>query len=322
MVSIIIPHFNRSVLLREALQSVLEQTIDSWEIIIVDDGSIQVEWEIIKAYEAVDRRIKAYQRHSMHKGPSACRNEGVAVSKYPYLIFLDSDDLLKSFCLKQRLSVMEENKELNMAVFLEENFNEVPGDLNTFFNLDMPFDYLVPAFIENNNPWQTMAPIWRKDFFVKLGGFDESLMYMEDPELHIRALTAEDARLKVCYDLPADCYYRINFIDETKKEFWYNSIKYRIMFYEILVTKHPEFLKNKMSAHLKMGVDSIAKKFLYHRVNQYPDLLKEYIKMLQFTLILTRYNIISKHLVMKAGNFNWKFARLFRQKGLFYKLLR
>ena len=321
MISIIIPHFNRSLLLRETLHSVLKQTVKGWEIIIVDDGSTQVEWDNVKNYEVLDSRIKVYQRQSIHKGPSACRNEGADKANFSCLVFLDSDDLLKPFCLEQRMSFMESHPSVEIAVFKEENFKAIPGDLNSYFNIDLPYDQLLSSFLQNKNPWQTMAPIWKQSFFKKLGGFDADLIYMEDPELHIRALLEEDTKVGICYDFPADCFYRINFSDDSKKDFYYNSIYYRILFYDKIITVFAaKGLLAKYLQDIKKGIYRLIKLFMYSRINEFPELFQQLLAVLNNKQVFTTYEKNKIKWLVELGSSQTPLARMLKLKGLCYKM--
>src|SRR5687768_17120326 len=172
MVSIIIPHYNRPALLKETVHSVINQTSKDWELIIVDDGSDEKVLAAIKLLEDSKGQIKILKRQSGHKGPSACRNEGVAVSKGKYLVFLDSDDGLAPYCVEQRSHLMDENKDLHMGVFLMQEFTSKIGDSENSYNNSSTNENRINSFLEGNNPWAVTCPIWRKDFFIKTGGFD------------------------------------------------------------------------------------------------------------------------------------------------------
>ncbi|MEO5984832.1 MAG: glycosyltransferase family 2 protein, partial [Ferruginibacter sp.] len=241
MVSIIIPHYNRSLLLKQTVDSVLAQTNKSWELIIVDDGSDDEEYDAVLKLKGKDKRIAVLKRVSAHKGPSACRNEGVAAAQGGYLLFLDSDDLLEPFCIDQRLMLMKQNPELEMGIFLMAEFTRIKSDSTRIYNNNLTANKHVHAFLEGNNPWTVTCPIWSKNFFLKCGGFDETLLYMEDPELHVRALLTSGMRYNTFYDFPADCFYRVNYHDAAKVNFYENSILYRIRFYrktEQLITNN------------------------------------------------------------------------------------
>lgn len=320
MVSIIIPHFNRSLLVKETIDSVKNQSYTDWEIIIVDDGSDENEWERVKTYE--DEKLKIFKRTDSVKGPSKCRNVGVSKSHGKYLIFLDSDDLLADFCLEQRVAEIENDAKTDIAVFLIENFEKVVGHTKNFFNINAKFDKLTGLFLQNKNPWQTMAPIWKKEFFIKIGGFDENLLFMEDPDLHIRAINFIGSQIKICYDKPADCYYRINHMDKTKDSFWFNSIFYRIQFYKKLTKKN--YSKDFIHLHvndIKIGIYQLVKTFLYPRKNQFPELYIDLLNWMKESKLFTSFEIYRIKYLIDFGNSTSWIMRKLKMRGICYRLL-
>jgi len=314
MVSIIIPHYNRSALIKDTVASVFNQTIDKCELIIVDDGSDEKELDSLISLAAQDSRITILKRRSRFKGPSACRNEGAHFSKGEYLVFLDSDDALAPFCVEQRIKLMDENKDLDMGIFLMEEFSNIPGDSKKIYNNDSTNKNRVNCFLEGNNPWTVTCPIWRRDFFMKTGGFDESFFYMEDPELHVRALLWEGMLYKTFYDSPPDCYYRINFHDHTKKDFYENSVRYRVMFYKKTggLISGRAGLSNLYRGSFEKGVINFFKNFLLSRVNEFPKLQKEFIEWAGESQLLSRLTVFK----IKA------LASIFRKDNLLIKKLR
>ena len=102
LVSIIIPSFNSETYISETIDSILNQTYPYWEAIVVDDGSSDETCSIVKRYSQNDKRIQLFLRVSTAKGASVCRNIGIEKAIGKYIIFLDSDDLLAPFCLKER----------------------------------------------------------------------------------------------------------------------------------------------------------------------------------------------------------------------------
>ncbi len=125
-VSVVIPHFNRARLLSETLESIHQQSVADWEVIIVDDGSEPEEWAAIRAMES--DRIRVLQRTNGIKGPSRCRNMGAAEARGELLLFLDSDDVLAPWCLGQRLERVSQEPELGVWVFPVMLFHQRPGD--------------------------------------------------------------------------------------------------------------------------------------------------------------------------------------------------
>ena len=323
MVSIIIPHFNRVALIKETVQSVLVQTNRNWELIIVDDWSDEIEFQLICLFKNDDERIKVVKRKSLTKGPSACRNEGVTISKGEYLLFLDSDDALAPFCIEQRLRQMQLDKTIDFGIFLMQEFKRKPGDSNKIYNNDSSYGNRVNCFLEGDNPWAVTCPIWRRDFFIQCGSFDESFFYIEDPELHIRALLQEGLVYKTFYNLPADCYYRTNFHDETKLMFYENSIRYRIQFYKkvgILINKNPDW-RNSYSASFEKGVFIFFSSFLLSRLKEFPDLSQDFIKWVKgpsFLSLHAKLKIRFLSFIFENDNIVFKKIRL---KGIVSQLL-
>ena len=103
MISIILPTFNRHPFLGLAIQSVLEQTFQDWELIVVDDGSQDESRQVIQALPD-DRIHYFYQEHS---GVSAARNAGIRRARHPWICFLDSDDYWKPAKLQRQLQELE-----------------------------------------------------------------------------------------------------------------------------------------------------------------------------------------------------------------------
>lgn len=103
-VSIIIPTYNRAQSLNRAIQSVLNQTYENFELIIVDDGSKDNTEKVVKNIH--DNRIK-YFRHEVNQGGSSARNTGIKNSTGKYVAFLDSDDEWLEGKLESQVRAME-----------------------------------------------------------------------------------------------------------------------------------------------------------------------------------------------------------------------
>lgn len=105
IVSIITPLYNCQDVIRETIDSVLAQTYPHWELIIVDDVSSDNSREIVKEYEALDKRIKLIEL-SVNGGAAIARNKGVEVAQGRFIAFLDSDDLWKETKLEKQVNFM------------------------------------------------------------------------------------------------------------------------------------------------------------------------------------------------------------------------
>jgi glycosyltransferase involved in cell wall biosynthesis len=323
LVSIIIPHYNRSKLLKETVDSVIRQTNTDWEIVIVDDGSDEHEMASLTGLAETDKRINLLQRRSRHKGPSACRNEGAAVSRGSLLIFLDSDDLLAAFCIEQRVMVMELYKDLDMGIFLMQEFFVEPGDCEKIYNHDSTYDNRIDCFLKGENPWAVTCPVWRKDFFTRIGGFDDSFFFMEDPELHIRALSQEGIKYKTFYEHPADCYYRTRGSDHSNKFFYENSIRYRIKFFKKtgnLITGNSELLK-RYKKSFEQGVIQFFQYNLVYRVREFPGLHEEFMEWAKKSILLSKITILKLQFLSSIYRSDNRFFRKMHLRGLAFKIL-
>lgn len=210
MVSIVIPNYNKERYIRRSLESVLSQTTSDWEAIVVDDCSADGSWSIIQEYVKRHPRIFAF-RNEVNRGGCYSRNRGAKLAKGQYLIFLDSDDWLSNDCIERRVEELnrQENRALDVLIF--EMATSRAGNIGCNWNQGDRSRVLI-SFLRHEIVWQTMMPIWRREAFERVGGFDESFSRLQDVELHTRALlhgmTYQFAERKT-----PDCFY---FVDNAR----------------------------------------------------------------------------------------------------------
>jgi glycosyltransferase involved in cell wall biosynthesis len=108
-VSIITPNYNSEKFIAQTIESVLAQTYQNWEMIIVDDCSTDRSYDIASKYVEKDNRIKIY-RMEKNGGAALARNKAIELSRGEYLAFLDSDDLWYPEKIEKQLQFMIENK--------------------------------------------------------------------------------------------------------------------------------------------------------------------------------------------------------------------
>jgi len=111
-ITVIICTYNRAPHLDRSITSVLQQTIQDWELIIVDDGSVDDSFDIISKYIGQYSNIK-YVKHA-NAGQGLARNTGIALATGEYVTFLDSDDAYKPEHLQTRMDYMRANPHLDM----------------------------------------------------------------------------------------------------------------------------------------------------------------------------------------------------------------
>lgn len=107
LVSIIMPVYNGERFLSEAIESIIAQTYDNWELLAVDDGSTDKSPQIIEAYAEKDGRIKPLKNDSGEHGPGIARNYGIERISGKYTYFIDADDWIEQDLLKETVALAE-----------------------------------------------------------------------------------------------------------------------------------------------------------------------------------------------------------------------
>ena len=120
-ISVIIPVYNTAKYLKKCLDSVINQTINDFEIICVNDGSTDGSLEILNEYEQKDSRIKVISQEN--KGLAAARNTGLKYVTAPYVYFLDSDDYIESTLFEYAINIFN-NFEIDYFCFGSKAFCE------------------------------------------------------------------------------------------------------------------------------------------------------------------------------------------------------
>lgn len=187
MVSIIVPIYNREEYIGRAIQSILQQTYDKYEIIVVDDGSTDNTYQVIQ--QITDDRIR-YIRLEQNQGVGHARNVGIRESKYDYIAFLDSDDEWLPDKLQLQMEKLMESSERVGFVYCRTSGNGRDGE-GRFI---CPFPGIPLNVLEGDlfllllemNVIGQMSILARKECLIQAGGFKESLKALEDWELFIR----------------------------------------------------------------------------------------------------------------------------------------
>lgn len=182
-ISVIIPTYNRAHLIERSARSVLNQTYENIELIIVDDGSNDNTEEIIKSID--DKRIVYYKQEN--GGASKARNTGVSLATADYIAFHDSDDIWRENKLEKQVKYMKENPHYGM-VYCSYLLHLPDGQTCTVPNQNMvgavEGDMFLTLLI--NNKIGTPTILLRKDLFLELGGFDTTLQCLEDWDFAVR----------------------------------------------------------------------------------------------------------------------------------------
>lgn len=166
-ISVIIPVRNGERFLAEALKSVVTQTLQPAEIIVVDDGSTDGTAGVVEAFGNGIQLIRQTQ-----KGVSAARNAGIQRQSGELTAFLDADDVWLAEKLERQVAALQANPEAQYALSHVHHFVEPGFDRPAAFN---------PALLEHDVPGPLPSTfLGRRSVFDVVGPFDETLPVAED----------------------------------------------------------------------------------------------------------------------------------------------
>lgn len=198
LVSVIIPTYNREETVSRAIDSVLEQTHDDLEVLVVDDGSTDGTVAVLESYD--DDRVRPIY-HETNQGANVARNTGIEHARGRYVAFLDSDDEWRPEKLEAQLEVLEKRSAEWVAAYCGFAF-ELTSASDRFRGLaasvlsqadDRPRmeggEELVGEILADNvHTGAGSTLIVRTDVAREVGGFDETLDRFQDPEFVLRIL--------------------------------------------------------------------------------------------------------------------------------------
>ena len=193
LVSVIVPVYNVEAYIEETVKSILAQTYENFEVLIIDDESPDRSVEIVQQFD--DPRIRIIRQKN--RGLAGARNTGVRHAKGDYLAFLDSDDLWLPDKLEKHVAHLDSSPEVGLS-FSQSEFIDVHGDSLGIFQMPKLTDITASHLMCRNPIGNGSAPVIRKEVFPEirfdsdLHGemedfyFDEHFRQSEDIECWIR----------------------------------------------------------------------------------------------------------------------------------------
>lgn len=182
-VTVIIPTYNRSAYLRNAIASVLAQTYTDLEILVVDNASCDNTREIVEGFK--ERPIR-YIRHESNRGGAVARNTGIAHSQSEYIAFLDDDDEWLPNKLEAQMNIFEQCSPQVGAVYTgHRNVNRDTGETTLIWR-PLKKGKLHEELLKKNWVGPTSSVVLRRECLEKVGTFDERLPSFQDYDLWIR----------------------------------------------------------------------------------------------------------------------------------------
>ena len=178
-ISVIIPTYNRCAWIKHAIDSVLQQTYQNFELLIVDDGSTDITKGILAEY---GEKISYF--YQSNKGPAAARNLGIKQSKGTYICFLDSDDRWVKSKLETQVNLVTDHPEIKIC-YTNETWIRKGIQVNQkkihqkysgwIYRRCLPLCIISPSSV-----------MIHREVFEKVGNFDEEMTVCEDYDLWLR----------------------------------------------------------------------------------------------------------------------------------------
>ena len=185
-ISVIIPTYNRSRLIRRCIDSVLHQTFQDFEIIVVDDGSTDNTKEILSAY---GNSIRYFFQHNW--GPSRARNAGIDQARGDYITFLDSDDFFQKTNLGKKILSLEDKPSMGWTYsdcqYIDENGEYINrGSQRHKYANRKVSGKIFEELLYKRNFIATDTVMIKKSVLEDVGRFDEKICSLEDYDLWLR----------------------------------------------------------------------------------------------------------------------------------------
>jgi glycosyltransferase involved in cell wall biosynthesis len=180
LVSVIIPTYNRAHLITEAVESVLAQTYQNFELIVVDDGSTDNTGQVLRSFGS---KIQLISQNNL--GVAEARNIGIKTARGVYIAFLDADDLWLPDKLSSQIGFLDQNPNIEIVycdVYLADERGRIFSCIHAH-HTDHIFPYLLQKNIVVGSASSVML---RRTCFEKTGLFDPMLDALEDWDMWLR----------------------------------------------------------------------------------------------------------------------------------------
>jgi glycosyltransferase involved in cell wall biosynthesis len=234
LVSIIIPTYNREYLIAKTLDSILIQTYENWECIVVDDSSTDGTDKLLNEYIRRDKRF-TYLTNVRAKGAQGARNTGIVKSKGNWIVFLDSDDVLTSSSISDRLFAYEEHKDLDAILvygdFTNYTFPKIIGDGKSFLSKNLALCSFSVMMVHKEKVFSKELldenfPAWQDDDLVMRMSSKGNLLHSGKqiavfaPSLRLNSITSSKINLSIGFKLILS-KYKMDIIKDVGYMHWF-----------------------------------------------------------------------------------------------------
>jgi glycosyltransferase involved in cell wall biosynthesis len=226
-VSVVIPTYNRTHFIAEAMQSVIDQTFTDFELIVVDDGSTDNTREVVSSFK--DHRIK-YIYYQENKGASSAQNTGIRASTGEYVAILGSDDIWLPQNLELQVKLLDSRPDIALVCsdmyLFDNNSRKLLGRFwhdkhsDAYINPQKVTQHALKRLLEKGCFIGPQATLMRRAVLTEVGCFDESLVTHEDWDLFVRIVK----RFPICInDIPLTMVRKHGISLQSSTERMYNG---------------------------------------------------------------------------------------------------
>lgn len=292
-VSVIIAVYNKANLLPRAIKSVINQTFQDFELIIIDDGSIDDTKKIVNEFQKKDQRIKYFYQEN--QGYASALNKGLSLAKGDYIAILDHDDEWLPEKLEKQIQIFEKYPSVYLVTcwifrILENNTKKL---FKTYSGLIKKENWCI--FFKSKGILTSSTILFKKEILSKLGEFDLKLKSVVDLEFYIRVITNYDI-----YFVPIPLVNYYDYADSlSKKNFWLKwspDFDYILNKHKIILNKCKDakiyFFKTLGTCYLLQAKYKIAREFLFKCIKLNPFKIRIY-----FQYFLTFFPFFYKKLL-------------------------
>lgn len=297
MFSIIVPLYNKGVLIRRSLDSILQQSYLNYEVIIVDDGSKDNSASFVKEYS--DSRIKYIYKDN--GGVSSARNLGIQNASFDWIVFLDADDQL----LPEALSLFNKliSRYTDCKLFVGNNITIKDNNKENVFERKCDIDKNTSKTVKTHIPFYKL---WSHQFYAaprnvaihksviyKYGAFNTSMSFYEDYEFSLRMLQHKPF---VYTNIPVSIYYQDGEGLSASRHPIEKEMAYFIP--EIIKTQHPNlWYKALLYENIEMEILWWQQHGNEEHVKFYQDMQKKYFSRVYSVLHWLRQKMIRRGII-------------------------
>ncbi len=263
LVSVIVPVFNVEKYLKSCIESILNQTHNNLELILVDDGSKDNSGNICDEYKIKDKRIIVI--HKENGGVSLARNSALEIAKGEYITFVDADDSIKSTYIEDLLEMCKENKcEMAISGFANKQNDNITENKNQIEKRMTSEETLARMLNEKNFYATVWGKIFKRQIIDKIR-FNEEYKIGEDLDFVVNVLS-QNVMVYINTSL-IDYYYNIREDSVTKDKYnekWEKEIQICNRLIEDVEKRYPNIKEFAEKRYVRINYSCITKVLKYN----------------------------------------------------------